>query len=258
MIKDKIGLFLRRGRSMMIVDYKKLDYVPKIKKGYIDIKEVGKRYESSAKNVTNDRLKEQFPVRDSLYFINKNFGDKALPKGKLLDVGCGNGLYSRIFSENGNPFRDLSYYGMEIDDRLVDVCRKVNPGKIFFCSTAQKIAAKNGEFDIVFCSSTLHYTLSYWKRAIKEISRVCKKYIIFTRHPVTKYNDSFYVAQTVKSITGTEHHFFVVTNRDELENEFRKNGLEIIDRDYTGEEYVVEGVTERIMLVQYLLKKKNG
>ncbi len=243
---------------MMLITYKKIDYVPKMEAGYVDIDKVVARYKSSAKGMSYKKLLNQVPVKDSVYFISKNFllNDRGLKQGKLLDMGCGNGLYSKIFEHKNSPFRNLQYYGCEINKTFVDLCKQINPKKSFFVSHAQQIDKKNKEFKVVYCSGTLHYTLNGWKESIKEMVRVLNKYLILMRLPVTKYNNTFFVHQTVKTLFSVENHFFIVINRDELEREFQKNNLEIINMDYSQEEYPIKGVTEKIILVQYLLKKK--
>ena len=42
-----------------------------------------------------------------------------------------------------------------------------------------------------------------------------------------------------------------------LENYFQQLGLKILKRDYSSQEFNIEGVDEKIILIQYLLEK-NG
>lgn len=244
------------GRAM-IISYEKIGSIPKTDAGYIDVDEVVNRYRMSAKNASYKSLMNQIPVKDSVYFISENFSKRGnqLKSGKLLDVGCGNGLYSMVFENNKSYFKNLEYWGCEINDRFVNLCKSINPQKNFFVSHAQKIDKKNNEFVVVFCSGTLHYTLIGWRKALKEMTRVSKRHLILARLPIAKYNKTFFVHQKVKTLFSKENHFFIVINRNELEEEFAKINLKIVSRDYSQEEYPVKGVEEKIILGLYLLEK---
>lgn len=244
----------------LIINYKKIDKLPKIKAGYVDIETVLKRYENSLKEVSVKALLKDLSIFDNFYFLEQECGEyvKQLPKKfKLLDIGCGSGIYSKVFKRKASPFSGCQYIGTEIDERFTSLSKKHLPKDDFIVSLAEKIDLGSNSIDFIFCSSTLHYTLNDWKKSLTELERVSKKYIAITRFPVTKYNDTFYVHQTVKGLYGTENHFFIVINRKELENHFEKLGLKILKRDYSSQEYSIESVDEKIILIQYLLEKKN-
>lgn len=256
-ISELKKIFIER---VLIINYEKIDDLPDIKAGYIDIKTVAKRYMFSSKGMNVEELLRQPPIRDSFYFLeieNRKYFKDISNSYKLLDVGCGSGVYAKVFKRLESIFKDIQYIGCEIEKEIVNVCKEINPENDFFVSYADNISAKNNEYDMVFCSGTLHYTLSNWKKSIEEMARVAKKNIAIVRFPVTKYNKTFFVHQNVKGINGTENHYFIVINRGELENYFLELGLKVVGRDYSLEEYNIEGVEEKIILVQYLLEK-NG
>lgn len=244
----------------LAISYCKIDdsALPKNNVGYVDIATVAKRYEKAENTIGIKNFLQQTSVKDNLYFIEHVCSAIAqnCASGKhWLDVGCGGGGYSAIFKNRRSLFNQIQYSGTEIDQKIVDVCRRYHPGSQFFVSTADQIAAHDQAYDVVFCSGILHYTLDKWKASIAEMTRVSKQYLLLTRFPVTKYRDSFYVQQTVKSRQGTERHYFIVLNRDQLEQIFARLGLSIVKRDYTSDSYTIESIDETIVLVQYALKK---
>ena len=87
------------------------------------------------------------------------------------------------------------------------------------------------------------------------MARLTKKFVVIVRFPLTKFNKTFYVHQTVIGLDNVENHYFIVINRREFEEYLNKIGLIVLKRDYSSEEYNIEGITEKIILTQYLLKK---
>ena len=244
--------------NILLITYTKLDKAPdNIKAGYVDFKNVAKRYFNTAKNINVLEAMKSAPVRDIFYFLEKDckeIFENSIPKN-ILDVGCGSGIYSKFFKRDYGIFRDSTYSGCEIDEELIKICKKINPDKNFFISSADKIEATDNSFDMVFCSGTLHYTLERWKQSIQEMKRVSSKYVSIVRFPVTKFQSTFYVEQHVIGLNGTEKHYFIVINRSEIEKYFKDLGLEILKYDYVSEEYKIKGVDEKIILINYLLKK---
>ena len=260
-ILQKIGEFKKIFiEKALIISYKKVDHAPNVKAGYVDIEVVANRYESSLKSISPSQLMKDLSVFDNFYFLEqecKEYAEKLQGNSKLLDLGCGSGVYMKVFKRSGSPFEKIKYIGTEIDKRFSEMSKKYLPEGEFVTAFADEINLPDDSIDFVFCSSTLHYTLDKWKKSLEEMKRISKKYIAITRFPVTKYNDTFYVHQTVRGLKGSENHHFIVINRRELETYFGKLGLKILKRDYSSQEYKVEGVEEKIVLIQYLLEK-NG
>jgi GT2 family glycosyltransferase/ubiquinone/menaquinone biosynthesis C-methylase UbiE len=246
----------------ILINYEKYDgRIPNSRVGYLDIKEVERRYNQQMKNINIDlEVKNNASIRDNVFFIEQECLEYFKEKNNfnVLDVGCGSGVYSKIFSREKSPTRSWNYFGTEIDDNLVKLCKKYSPQLEFFTSTSEQIKSVNDNFDLVFSSGVMHYTLDSWKESILEMKRVTKKYIAILRFPLAKYSDTFYVKQTVESVSGKETHYFICINRIDFEKFLHEQGLMVLKRDYSSEEYKIKGVKEKIILNQYLLEKYNN
>lgn len=118
-------------------------------------------YKSSAKN--EFIIKRCKPVVKKIHeIINVKKNDK------ILDVGCGAGDFTyqlSLLSDN--------VLGIDHNDYIFSK----NPHKNLVVSDASRMTFADDSFDIVFCANTLHHIENY-EDAIKEISRVSKRYVI--------------------------------------------------------------------------------
>lgn len=243
--------------NKLIINYKKVDVVNLSRTGYTDIEEVSRRHSKYSKTNKSNKGNITSAVIDFQYFLNnecKDYISNIKTPVRVLDVGCGNGEYSYFFDKLVD-FKS-KYQGCEISDSMVSVCKKTSPKKIFFRSFADNINSEDEKFDLVFCSGTLQYTIDRWKESMVEMKRVSSKYIAVLRLPVVKFDDTCFVEQNIKSEGYLEKNYFVLINRQELEKFFKRVGLKIVVRDYSSEEYIVEGISEKVILVQYLLAKR--
>ncbi|MCA9485413.1 MAG: class I SAM-dependent methyltransferase, partial [Nanoarchaeota archaeon] len=94
---------------------------------------------------------------------------------KILDWGCGSGIYAKILSEKGAKIK-----GFDISKEMLKIARESNPRLDLRIGSGLNIPFDE-KFDIVFSSLALNY-LKDWDRAFKEISRVLKKggYFLFS------------------------------------------------------------------------------
>ncbi|MFC1722672.1 class I SAM-dependent methyltransferase [Nanoarchaeota archaeon] len=102
-------------------------------------------------------------IKDVVRIIGRN------KKLTLLDVGCGNGFFTKPFS------RIYNTKGVDFSERMVSL----NPVKNCEVQNATKLKEKNSSFDIVFCSNLLHH-LEKPTMAVKEMKRVSKKYVVLS------------------------------------------------------------------------------
>ena len=83
--------------------------------------------------------------------LRRRLAALALPRhSKVLDFGCGTGLFARTFAGSG-----LTYRGYDIDDRLVAFARRMHPGYVF-ASTREEIA-RHGPFDLIVANCCFHH-----------------------------------------------------------------------------------------------------
>jgi len=92
---------------------------------------------------------------------------------KILDVGCGPGLYASLLIKKGAVVK-----GMDISKELIGIAKKEAPAAEFIIGDAERLPYKNSEFDIVIAPLVLHY-LNSWDEALKEIHAVLKKGGVF-------------------------------------------------------------------------------
>ncbi len=98
---------------------------------------------------------------------------KPLPGERLLEVGCGTGIFLEWFSE-------LGYYvaGVEPSPYMLDIARKkIGSRASFYKAVAEDLPFDDNEFDVVALITTLEFVDDY-KKALQEAARVARKKIL--------------------------------------------------------------------------------
>lgn len=85
---------------------------------------------------------------------------------KVLDVGCGIGMFLSKFQELGGDV-----YGVDVDERKIEIAKKTYSN--VFVSPAEKLDFADNTFDIVFSHETIEH-VDDDKKAIEESLRVLK------------------------------------------------------------------------------------
>ena len=97
-----------------------------------------------------------------------------LNKKKVLDLGCGPGLYVRELRKHGAIVK-----GIDNSKELIEIARKENPLNDFkIASIENRLPYKDKEFDLVLCTLVLGHFFS-WDKIFKEVSRILKKNGLF-------------------------------------------------------------------------------
>lgn len=96
-----------------------------------------------------------------------------LPSGKkILEIGCGNGIGTRLIDETFKPGR---FVATEYDESLVAIARSKNAGSKVQIETgdAARLRFENGEFEVIVGLSVIHH-IPNWKNCLDELHRVLK------------------------------------------------------------------------------------
>lgn len=101
---------------------------------------------------------------------------KYLNLESALDCGCAEGDLVKFFKKNKVAKR---LEGIDISDKAIDQARIKNPHLIIKKGDVYDIPGKAGEFDLIVCSQVFEH-LKYPRRALKEMARVAKKYILIS------------------------------------------------------------------------------
>ena len=176
------------------------------------------------------------------------------PEVKLLDFGCGNGHYQSILSACAHTAK-WNYTGVDLRPAFVQWCRQTYPEVQF--ETVEKGGAlpfADNEFDVVLASSVLQYTENP-ELILAELSRVTQQYVLVSRLPTWKYQDSQIVMQRLHSAWGEEQYPLHVFNRYRLEDLFGQTGFAVLWRDYGSECFTLPGNREPVAHTLYLLRK---
>jgi len=147
-----------------------------------DIKEAEKAYDKLAEFYHKKRLKgktfNQLIERPASFALLGNVKRK-----KVLDAGCGSGIYSNLLAKKG-----AKVSGLELSKEMLDIAKDYcKYYKIDFKQgSIDNIPYKNNSFDIILSSLVIHY-LKNPEKAFKEFNRVLKKngtLVFSTHHPV--------------------------------------------------------------------------
>lgn len=111
---------------------------------------------------------------------------------KVLDFGCGTGIYAKIMAKAGAKVK-----GFDISGKMLEIARKGNPGLELRRGSGSRIPFDE-KFDIVVAALVLDCVRD-WGKALREVSRVLKKggYFVFSAgNPIIEV-----AAKTVKNKT---------------------------------------------------------
>jgi Methylase involved in ubiquinone/menaquinone biosynthesis len=102
---------------------------------------------------------------------------------KILDIGCGPGLYDSLLIKRGAIVQ-----GIDISKELIGIAKKEAPTTELIVGDATRLPYKNSEFDIVIAIHVL-YHLKSWDQVLKESQAVLKKggiFIFFICNPLPR------------------------------------------------------------------------
>jgi SAM-dependent methyltransferase len=100
-----------------------------------------------------------------------------LSNPRLLEVGCGSGYYSEVFSTL--LAGGVRYAGLDYSAAMIERARANYPSEAFEVGDATQLTYGDGSFDIAFNGVSLMHILDY-KAAIREAARVAQYCILHT------------------------------------------------------------------------------
>ena len=177
-----------------------------------------------------------------------------LPDATVLDFGCGNGHYQAILAAYSHTAK-WTYVGVDSKAEFVQFCRQTYPTSCFETVEAgQPLPFADNTFDIVLASGVMQY-IQHAGLTLAELRRVTRGYVLVSRLPTWKYQDSHIVVQYLRGGFGEEHYPLHVFNRCLVEDLFAQLGLAVLWRDYSSEFFTLAGEREPVTHLVYLLGK---
>jgi len=106
-------------------------------------------------------------------------------KGKsVLDLGCGDGHFSKYCIENGAK----NVVGVDISKNMIERAKKLNQDDNieFMCLPMEDMGLTNQKFDLIISSLSIHYIEDYSAmiQKINELLKSSGEFIFSTEHPI--------------------------------------------------------------------------
>lgn len=118
--------------------------------------------------IAQDFARVRKEVWEEMKFL---FEDYLIPGERVLDLGCGNGRWFRLFQE-----KKVNYIGVDSSEKLIEIAKKKYPEAKFQVADALHLPFPNNFFDKIYSIAVLHHIPSEELRLgfLKEIRRVLK------------------------------------------------------------------------------------
>jgi ubiquinone/menaquinone biosynthesis C-methylase UbiE len=117
-------------------------------------------------------IAEEFSATRREIWEELKFLFEGLKEGeKVLDLGCGNGRWYRVFKE-----KRVDYFGIDNSEKLIEIAKENFPGAKFFVGDALNLLFPDDFFDEVYSIALLHHIPSedFRIKVLKEAKRVLK------------------------------------------------------------------------------------
>ncbi|HIE27474.1 TPA: methyltransferase domain-containing protein [Candidatus Poribacteria bacterium] len=151
--------------------------------------------------------------------------------GKLMDVGCGNGLFFAALQEE----KGLQFFGLDIYDEFLKEAKVITDDKpILIQGEMGKLPFKDNSFDIVVCLNTLFNQPSILdvETGLTEMMRVCKRtgrIIVDVRNKANPYIRLKYWWHMRRGDFPTMTYYI-----SDFQSIFERHGFEIVRREPVG------------------------
>ncbi len=166
-----------------------------------------------------------------------------LPKGKIIDLGCGSGNDAAWFIEN-----NYSYLGIDASEAMLEEARKRNPKGNFLKKDFYQLDFPADEFDGFWAAcSFLHVPKSKISTVLQSVRRIIKNngigFIALKEGEGEKIEDSKH---------SSEKRFFAKYNLAEFGQILKENNFEVIE---TGE-YLYSSEDKSVFLFYFVRVNK--
>lgn len=159
--------------------------------------------------------------KDDMEFLRPEFEEfkKLLPKGKILDLGCGAGRDALLFAADSN----YKYIGVDLSFEMVQQARILAPGSDFRQMSMYNLDFATQTFDGFWAAtSLLHIPKNKIDSVLSELKRVLKpKAIGFIS---LKYGEGEEMVTR-----GEDVRFFAFYTESEMEQCLIRNGFKVLD-----------------------------
>jgi len=176
---------------------------------------------------TYNRIAEKWAREHSdVDYFRKEFEkfSQLLPRGKILDVGCGWGRDSNLFEST-----DYEYTGVDYSKGLLEIAKANFPQVKFVEGNILDLPFEENEFDGFWAAaSLLHIPKEKIHKALAEIKRVVKKRG-FGFIALKKGEGEKMVTDDKRDGDEQDQRFFAYWQKDEFENVLQKAGFEVLD-----------------------------
>lgn len=145
------------------------------------------------------------------------------PNKKILEIGCGNGIGTRLIHEY---FQPSEFVATEYDESLVEITQqKVKDLNILVeQADATKFRFANNEFDAVIGLSVIHH-IPNWEEALDELHRIIKPNgLLIIKELSIETFETFFGKISRKFV---EHPYDDMFRKDEFINYLKQKGFKL-------------------------------
>jgi ubiquinone/menaquinone biosynthesis C-methylase UbiE len=169
----------------------------------------------------------------------------------LLEVGCGSGYYSEIFSFLLDA--QIQYTGLDYSKAMLQLAKQKYSDTCFIHGNATALPFNNQSFDVVFNGVSLMHILDY-EQAIKESARISRRWCIFHSVPIVENHETMFLT---KNAFGKKT-YEIIFNKYEFIQSLQKNGLSIQQYFVSIPYNLVSVIGKTIDCLTFACKIDNG
>lgn len=118
--------------------------------------------------IVEDFSRTRKEIWPELNFLFENY---LMSGEKVLDLGCGNGRWFKLFQEKG-----VDYFGVDNSEKLIEVAKKLYPQARFQVNNILNLPFPDDFFDKIYNIAVLHHLPSdeFRIQSLAEIKRILK------------------------------------------------------------------------------------